>query len=156
MGKHDSKNTRPGKLTGIKPTAAEHERRVQIVCDLIGQGRKKHEIIHELCTEFGVHWRTSENYLVRAREVIIKAMGRSKPELRAEAVLFNEQIIRSPDTSTKEKQDSSKQLCELLGLYAPRTVEVDATVSSEITVIHSPIDVEEVIEPLTITNGNAH
>lgn len=106
-----------------KVTEAERDRRVQEVIDLMGAGRKPHEIKEIIFNKYGIGYRQCERYVSRARQELLDVQGKTKQELRGEMIAFHERIIRDPKSTAKERQTSAREICELLGLYAPRTLE---------------------------------
>lgn len=121
---HHSRNVRPGKATGIKPTAKDYGKRVQQCIELLALRRTRHEIIAAMTAEYGVHWQTVDRYLLRAREVMLERSQRPKRDHIADAFSLYENVIKDPMATRKERLQAQDGLNDLLGLRAPRRTEI--------------------------------
>ncbi len=119
---HHSKNTGPGKSSGIKSTAEEVKHRVQQCVELFALRRTKHEIIAAITKQYGVHWRTADEYTVRARNLMMERAQRPKSEFVADAIGLYENVIKSADATKKDRLSAQMGLNNLLGLDAPKQV----------------------------------
>jgi hypothetical protein len=107
-----------------KPNNDEVERRITAVELLLSRGARRTEIHQQMEKQFGVHWRTADRYLARAREALMKRLNKSKDEHRCESLAFYESVMRSGEAKASEKLMACKRKDELLGLDAPRRTEV--------------------------------
>ena len=140
MKRHASKNTAPGKATGIKPTAREIEKRVDECVDLLTGGRRKHEIVDRFHRRYGVGWRTTARYLARARGEMLNRLQKPREEFRAESLSFYESLIAAKASTIREKLLARQQIDELLGLNAPRRTEMSGPEGKPIPVEKPPFD----------------
>lgn len=86
---------------------------------LLGDCRHKHEIFDLLRHQFNCSSRTCERILARAREELRDRTGKSKDELRQDAVAFYESLIRDSKSEVGTKMYARRELNQLLGIYAP-------------------------------------
>lgn len=108
-----------------KATNAEIEQRIETVARLIGDKQLTKTEIHTFCKDnFKVHWRTADRYMTLARKFLLKRAGKTIDEVRAEAVIFHEGILRSKASTTKEKQDSRRELNEIFGIYPAKNFRI--------------------------------
>ena len=71
---------------------------------------------------YDIHFNSFNNYLVRARKLMLARQNRSKADVRADAVSFYEGILADKNSSTKEKMDARIRLDEVFGIDAPKTL----------------------------------
>lgn len=108
-----------------KTTNAEIKLRVEQVARLIGEKQLTKTEIHSFCHDaFHVHWRTADRYVARAREFMLEREQKTVAVVRAEAVVFNEGVLRSKTTTTKEKQDARRELNAIFGIYPARQHQI--------------------------------
>lgn len=81
---------------------------------------RKSELRRTFTQEWGVHWRTVDRFVSRAREEIIKRLGRTKEEFRAESLSFYERVASDPKASHSDKLYARKLVDDLLGTWAPK------------------------------------
>ena len=108
-----------------KATNAEIQSRIEYIARALGDKQLTKFEIHKLADDkWGVHWKTAEIYMGHARKFLLERSGKTREIVTAEAVVFNEGILRSSTTSTKEKQDARREINELFGIYPPRSFRV--------------------------------
>ena len=121
---HHSKNTGPGKPSGIKSTDEEIKRMVQQCVELIALRRTKHEIMAAMCRQYGVSARTAEEYTSRARLLMEERANRPKKDFVQEAIGLYENVIKDAQAPRRERLIAQMGLNELLGLNAPKRAEI--------------------------------
>lgn len=109
----------------VKPTNAELALRVETVARLLGDRQATKTEVHQYCRDqWGVHWMTANRYMIRARAFLLERAGKTRDVVLAEAVIFNEGLLRSDKATTREKQDARRELNELYAVYPPRRTEI--------------------------------
>lgn len=110
----------------VKPTQKTIEARVdELVNKMANQPNLSRYKLHAIFTvKWNVAWTTVDNYLVRAREEILKRLKRSKEEFQSNAVAFYESQIGNSMNEPHVRQKAQKLLCELVGANAATKVEV--------------------------------
>jgi hypothetical protein len=109
-----------GKSTGIRTTNAEISRRIMLVASMISRGAFKSQI-HALITKnYHVHWRTVDNYIVRARELLLSGIQKARDELIGESYGFDCSVLRDSDASIGDKLRAQQCIDDLLALRAPQ------------------------------------
>lgn len=121
---HHSRNTSPGKASGIKPTAKEVTKRIRQAADLICSGYRRTQIVDVMCTEYGVAWQTVQEYCRRARELLLEESGKPKEEHRAEVLGEYQVVLRDKEAAHSDKLQALKGKREMLGLDAPKRAEI--------------------------------
>ena len=123
-----ARNRPPGKhrATGVKPTSKELRSRYRVVIELLGRLPKMQ--IHDFCrTAWDVCWKTADNYVARAREMMLEACDTTKPEMRAQAYHFYDSVLNDPTASHFEKLRARQRIDDLFGLNAPQQHRVEAS-----------------------------
>jgi hypothetical protein len=103
-------------VPGEKPTKEQLEERIERTREMLASGLQKRVIKRRLAKRYGVNPRTCETYLARARELIVQASGRARPEWRAESLAFYESVIADRLASTRDKVKARERIDKLLGL----------------------------------------
>lgn len=62
--------------------------------------------------------------MARAKLRLLEWSRKTREDATAEAVAFNESILRSASSSTREKQDAQRELNEIFGIYSPKNFRV--------------------------------
>lgn len=138
---------------GRKPTTKQITDRVDLVGQWLALRRTKTEIHNEVATRWGCHWRTADNYIVRARQAALERLKKPKEEHLADAIAFNEAVLSSPETEWKDKIAANKDKSELIGLYPPKGIktEVSGPDGGAMEIRHVRIVVESSIDPEEVT-----
>lgn len=103
----------------VRPTKADHARRLELVRKLLLARCAKWEIKKVLYAQFGIKARTAERYLSRARDQLLKELDRPKKDHVSDAYEFYVGIIRSKTATAREKILAQDRIDKLLGLEAP-------------------------------------
>lgn len=103
----------------VKATNEEVRERIDLCRILLSQGRRAVYIRRAFRKKFGVHWRTTDGYLVRAREEMVRDLDRSKAELISESYETYLAIVSAEDSTYGERTQAQKQIDRILGLHAP-------------------------------------
>lgn len=102
-----------------KANPIELAERVSFVAELLSHGERR-GAIHRLCAEkWGVSWRTTDTYVVRAREAFRKAASASIEDMVAESKAFYDSVLSNPKATVRDKLFARQRLDELFGLDAP-------------------------------------
>ncbi len=111
--------------TGIKPTAEAIQKRINEVADLICEGYKSSEIAEKMHKRYHVASRTTENYLSRAKVLILTEVGRPKDEHRAESFAYFQNMSHDKDAPANVRLRARELIGNLLGLDAPKHVRTE-------------------------------
>lgn len=103
-----------------KPTREEKQRRIEETYKLLARHIPKHAIKRLLRAKYNVGYRTCENYLARARAMMIKHSGRSKSLHKAQALALYESIIQDPESTRRERLEAQSLIDRLLCLPEPQ------------------------------------
>lgn len=112
---------------------AEVERRVSECRVALESHFTKGEIKKQMKEKYGVDARTVENYLSRAREQIVQEVAETREYLRSQSVAVYRRILRSPDSTAKDKIMAQRQIDHILGLHAPWKVAQTDTDGKDIS-----------------------
>lgn len=107
-------------------TAAEIERRIDLVEKLILRCANANDIRNACTQEFGVGHETADEYARRARARIQGANDQTREERRREAIARIRELIKTAQTNgnTREARQAEALLSEIEGTKQPRQVEV--------------------------------
>jgi hypothetical protein len=110
---------------------ASHER-LRFVLQLLSRHVQKGEIKRFMRKKYGCCGRTTERYLARARELLIRSTGETSEFLRAQALALYEDVIRDPESTIRDRLIAQVSINHLLGLNAPckRHVAASAEIST--------------------------
>ena len=78
----------------------------------------------ELGERWGVHWKTVDRIVGRARKEMLARLQRPKEEFRCDSLAFYEAQCNSPKASVAEKVRARQRIDELLGLDEPQRREI--------------------------------
>lgn len=120
-----------GKNPGRTPEK-EVEERVDYTVTLLKAKLYPGEIKKVLKGKYGVSARTCENYLSRARQILIEETDKTKEEHIADAYVTYNKVLRSKASSDKDKLLAQNSLNKLLGLNMPLTVAQTDTKGNDI------------------------
>ena len=112
----DDKN---GKKRAPRSTKKEYERRVQMVRKMLAARMTNGEIKRIASTQFGTSPRTVEEYIRRARALMLAEIGKSVEEHRSDAYALYCSIIANPNTPDRERIKAQERIDKLLGLESP-------------------------------------
>lgn len=106
-----------GNQQGNQPTVVLDDV-VEFVADLICQRKFKSQIKRELADLFDapVSPRSVETLMSKARQLLRERAGASQKDMKDNAVSLYEWVIRSDETSIREKLHAQAQLDEIFGL----------------------------------------
>ena len=91
---------------------------------LLGARQHKVAIRAFLKSRYGVENRTCGRVIALARARMIERVGRSKDELRGEALEYYESVLRNSQASIKEKLLAQRGIDKLLALWGASVVEL--------------------------------
>jgi hypothetical protein len=106
-----------------KSTAEEMEERVDYTARMLARRVVKSDIKRELKSRYGVTARTCEEYLSRARGVVLSWTGKAKAEHRVDSLAFYESVLQG-DASVAEKIKAQERIDKLLGLEEPQRLKL--------------------------------
>lgn len=117
---------------GKKATKAEVEERVTAVFTLTVRGATRDEILRHAAKEWGLAPRTVDDYIARATDRLkaLAVVVREEELGRARAQLHDLYGKSMKVQDYKGALQVRKDLSELLGLYAPRTTKLDASLAT--------------------------
>lgn len=112
---------RNGRSTGCRTTNAQIAERVLLVAKLLCRGLFKSDI-HRVVTErYHVHWRTADNYVVRARQLLLSNVQKTRDTLISESYGFYSSVLCDPNASMSDRLRAQERIDDLFALQAPRT-----------------------------------
>jgi len=150
---------------GKKATKAEVEERVTAVFTLTVRGATRDEILRHAAKEWGLAPRTVDDYIARATDRLkaLAVVVREEELGRARAQLHDLYGKNMRTQDYKGALQVRKDLSELLGLYAPRTTKIDAslaTIPTEPAAVLSDAELAAAVETLlssaATTKGEAN
>jgi hypothetical protein len=101
--------------TGKKPTRKDYLGRIKLCMDLLSRGYRKTDIKVICSKQYGVGYRTVENYLSRARSTLLSEMGTTREEMRMRSLDCYRSILRGNPTP-REAILAQARIDKLLGL----------------------------------------
>ena len=110
-----------GKSTGIKSTNAQIAERVMLTAKLLIRGALKSQIHEVIGARYHVHWRTTDNYIARARELLLSEVQKTRTDLVSESYGLYRSVLSDPNASVSDKIRAQQCIDDLLALHAPRT-----------------------------------
>lgn len=112
---------------GHTPSDAVYQRRIgQAIAIIASRPNIRRCQLHEiLCAQWGVHWKTVDRAVGRARAELIKRLNRPKSEFRCDVLTAYEKEAGSPDP--KVRLAALAGIRELLGLDEPKYVHAELT-----------------------------
>jgi len=109
-----------------KATKEELDERVEYTYFLLCRRLYKGDIKKLLKRKYSIGARTCENYISRAREILLKDTGKTRDQNRTDSLLFYESILAGPDSHLRDRIYAQERLDKLLGLEAPQLHDVTA------------------------------
>jgi hypothetical protein len=116
-----------------RANAVQLQQRVTLVAELLIQGLNTSEIKEQCKKRFGVTGRRVEDYLSRARKLMVEQTKSTIEHDRAEAILRYKSIISNEKLPMRDRLRACKHLNEIQGLFAPRSV-VNVNTQNNLTV----------------------
>src|SRR5574343_2092916 len=121
------KKAGPGRPKGgeyHKATAAEIERRVEFIYVCMAKGMRKYALKQAYHQQFGkMSARQIENYISRAKQLILKNSQKPLPEIRADSLAFYESISLTAK-SEMARIRARERIDSIAGIDAPRRQEL--------------------------------
>lgn len=106
-----------------KPTAAEHAERVDFVAAMLARVCTRTEIHRAVNEKYGdLHWRTSDRYMVRAREQLHKQASLTKTEAMEIGLSVILGVIKTGKPT--ERIRAEERLASIMGYDAPHRTEL--------------------------------
>lgn len=109
----------------------QHGSIIDFVAMLLKRRARKSHIKRRVNEEFfkdnPVGARTIENYIARARILLIEISGKSKQDHRIDAILVYDSVITDPAATTAERLKAQEGLRQLLNLDEPPTQKHELT-----------------------------
>ena len=135
----DNGKIRPGQKRPFhRGTSKEIEKRVEFICLCIGKGLTKYAMKQAFRSQFGdMSARQIENYIARAREIIVKQSNRSRDEVRADSLAFYRNIIAT-EKAPVVRIKAQERIDQIYGIDAPRRSELSGPLGG-------PIKTEETV-----------
>lgn len=109
---------------GIRPTKAEYRARVHGALDLLQAGHVDTEIKRILSERYNIHRNSVPRYLRRARDILLKQLGRPEEEHKAEAYYIYRGVLINEKSTTTERLKAQERIDKLLGLEGPIRYEL--------------------------------
>jgi hypothetical protein len=116
-----------------RANAAQFQERITLVAELMIKGLNKSEIKDQCKKRFGVTGRRVDDYMSRARRMMVEQTKSTIEHDRAEAILRYKSIISNDKLPMRDRLKACKHLNEIQGLFAPRSV-VNVNTQNNLTV----------------------
>lgn len=130
----------------------ELEVRVDYTLKLLTEGRRKSEIKKIFRQRYNVTARTVENYLSRARQILLTELKAEREEHTGRSLSVYRSILSDPKAKIKDRLAAQRRIDRLLGLEAPTRVALTdpdgntaATPTVNIAVNLSKLSTEELL-----------
>jgi len=107
----------------IRPTRAEHAKRIEFVRKMLGAGATTQDIKAAMRSTYDVRWKTIYRYLARAREQLLAATGKPRADHIAESFELYRQVQADPKEKGLVKLKARALIDKLLGLETPQRHE---------------------------------
>lgn len=122
----DYQNVRRVKKPYCKPTNEEITERVHYVLDMLAGGRYKHEIVRTCKDRYDVSTRTVEQYLSRARSLMVEKTEKPRDEWRFEQLRRYLEIGEDKSHSAVARVRALERIDKILGLeiHMPRHLQI--------------------------------
>lgn len=101
---------------------AELVARVELTLNMLTKGYRKSVIKTVMRQRYGVSPRTVENYLARAKEILLVELKEERDEHAGRSLAFYRSVIADPAVKMKDKLVAQRRIDLLLGLQAPTRV----------------------------------
>src|SRR5574343_1211954 len=132
------KKAGPGRPKGgeyHKATAAEIERRVEFIYVCMAKGMRKYALKQAYHQQFGkMSARQIENYISRAKQLILKNSQKPLPEIRADSLAFYESISLTAK-SEMARIRARERIDSIAGIDAPRRQELSGPAGGAIQTV---------------------
>jgi hypothetical protein len=116
-----------GKTSGAgkkksKPSQEELEERYRVTAQLLAKGLYKGQVKKALGAKYGIESRAAEDYIARAREILLAELNQARDIHKSDALAFYKSIITDPKATVGNKINAQKRIDFILGLHAPTRV----------------------------------
>jgi hypothetical protein len=117
---------RPGYNTKGRPPDSVIESRIEQAIEILSAEPtvRRCKLHRKFCPAWKVHWATVDRIVHHARAEMMKRLGRSKEDFRAESLAFYEILTKDKKASVGERVRARQRIDELLGLDAPKKQDV--------------------------------
>jgi hypothetical protein len=105
----------------MRTTNAQIAERILLVAQQLARGAYNHQVHQAITTRYKVGWRTADNYLSRARALLLSGVQVNRGELIAQSFGFYRSILAAPDATIGDKLKAQQCIDDLFALHAPRT-----------------------------------
>lgn len=107
-----------------KTSEDQLEERVAATKDLLAKGMYKGQIKKAISEQYGVSRATVENYLSRARKILIEELKQTTDVHKSDALGFYKSVLADPTATTGNKIQAQKRIDFILGLHAPTRLAI--------------------------------
>lgn len=127
------RDSKPGRKT---PSNKKREEFIEFTALLVGKDLPKSQIKRHIKEKFQkdlgktVSARTCEDYIARAKELLVEWSERPVKDHFVEAVAFYKSVIQEPGSSRDQKMRARERIDNLYGLEAPKALKVSANVAT--------------------------
>src|SRR5574343_198367 len=132
------KKAGPGRPKGgeyHKATSADIEQRVEFIYVCLAKGMRKYALKQAYHQQFGkMSARQIENYISRAKQLILKNSQKPLPEIRADSLAFYESISLTAK-SEMARIRARERIDSIAGIDAPRRQEVSGPAGGAIQTV---------------------
>jgi hypothetical protein len=102
-----------------RSTLQEQQQRVEKAKHLLSHGASRFQIHRVFTDKYKVVWQTAERYMRQARLELLAEEGKSRSEVRAEAIAFYKSIIIDRHSTRMEQMKARQRLDDIFGIDAP-------------------------------------
>jgi hypothetical protein len=110
----------------------EFDERVRMTVQLLSAGLYTSEIKKAIKDKYQVDARTVENYLSRARDILLLELREDRDVHKSQSLAFYRSILRNPEAKLHEKIAAQKRIDHILGLHSPSRVAFTDTLGNDI------------------------
>lgn len=118
-----------------RATNQEVQDRLQLVYELLAKAHTKGMIKKVMMEKFGLGPRGTEEYISRARGIMIKDAQQDRQILVGESAAFFKDMMRKPNARDADKLRAAEALNQLFGLNAPARQEVSGPNGGPIQIV---------------------
>ena len=120
-------------MPGTRPTQKDHISRLRMVADMLARGYRKADIKTVCKTRFGVCYRTVENYIRRARKMLLTELSTTREEQKARALDLYRGVTRDTTgaVTVRERLLAQQRIDKILGLEEPLQIHQQGMMKHE-------------------------
>ena len=149
---HNHKKDGTPRRKPVRPTRKQFEERTDRAGELLRYGYRDSQIRKMLSGEFGIPRMTSNDYITRARKILLEEIGVPKTEHQANAYAFYSGVVADEEEGTFARLAAQKRIDKLLGLEHALQLDLRGQINVDHRHMHlvSMVDLDVVLKELNI------